>query len=119
MPSVFVTARSAVGSSVSESVASLPGVGSFVPTGGVAVAVLLRVPVAELLIVPLISSVAVSPVLRSTVVEIALPVPEASAQEPVPDATHVQLTPVMSDGTLSATVAAVTSDGPLLVTVTV
>ena len=52
--------------------------------------------------------------------EIALPLPEAAPHEPVPVVMeHVQVTPVIAAGTVSVTVAPVTFEGPLLVTVTV
>ncbi len=57
---------------------------------------------------------------RLTVVAIALPEPDAAPQEPVPDViAHVHVTPVIAAGTVSVTVAAVTLEGPLFVTVTV
>jgi hypothetical protein len=64
--------------------------------------------------------VATAPELRLTVVEIAFPDPEAAPHEPVPDVTeHVHVTAVIAAGTVSVTVAALTFEGPLLVTVTV
>jgi len=58
------------------------------------------------------------------VVEIALPLPDAAPQEPVPVVIEqVQVTPVTETGTVSdteaPTVAPVTFEGPLFVTVTV
>src|SRR5581483_6457274 len=53
LPSVLVICRSAWGVSVSVSVALLfPGLGSITPAGAVTVAVLLRLPVAPALMVP-------------------------------------------------------------------
>ena len=121
LPSVFVTTRSGLGDSVSESVAlSLPGMGSVQPAGTVAVAVLANVPVAPGATVPATVRVATAPVSRAMCVDTALPVPEVEPQAPLPLVMlQLQLTPVIAAGTVSSKVAALTFEGPLLVTVTV
>ena len=48
-----------------------------------------------------------------------MPEPEAAPQAPVPLIAQVQVTPVTAAGTVSLTVAPVTLEGPLFVTVTV
>ena len=120
-PSVFVTARSACGASVSVSVALLlPATGSVQPAGTEALAVFESDPVAAGDSVPATVIVAVAPGARSSPVETALPEPEATAQPPVPAVTeHVHDTPVTAAGTVSARTAPTTPDGPLFVTVTV
>ena len=97
----------------------LPAFGSVVPPGAEAEAVLLSVPEAVPETRPVIVRVAVSPEARLSVEETLLPVPDAAVHDPEPSVTHVQATEVSSAETLSVTVAPVTSDGPLLATVTV
>ena len=113
-PSVLVIDRSAVGMSVSVSVAELlPGVGSVTPAGAATVAVLTRLPVADALIVAVTVNVAEAPTGRSTVA-LMLPLPLAGQVAP-PVAEHVHVVPVRAAGMMSATVAAVTAEGPVLV----
>src|SRR6266542_2018155 len=98
----------------------LAGVGSFVPLGGVTVAVLTNCPVVPLGTVPLRLKVAVPPLTRLTVVAI-LPLPLETPQ--LLGAVAVQVlvkpAPLSAAGSGSLTAAPVTSLGPLLVTTTV
>ena len=114
-PSVLVIPRSACGVRVSVSVAVLlPGVGSVVPPGGVTVAVLASVPVADAATLAVSVNVAVPAGARLTVA-LMLPEPLAGQVEPVPAATHVHVAPLNAAGNVSVTVAPVTNDGPPLV----
>ena len=117
-PSVFVTARSACGVTVSVSVAlSLAGTGSSQPAGTVAVPVLVSEPLAELERVPATLNVATAPGASETVVARAFPLPDPASQEPLPLVIEqLQLTPTRAAGTVSATLAPETADGPLFVT---
>ena len=113
MPSVLVIDRSPVGVKVSVSVAVLlAGVGSVTEAGAAMVAVLATVPVAPAEIVPVSVNVAVPPGIRLTLA-LMLPLPEAGQLEPTL-AVHVHVAPAMLAGTVSATVAAVTDEGPAL-----
>src|SRR6266436_4617242 len=110
-PSVFVIERSACGVRVSVSVAELLlGFGSVVPPGAATVAVLLRLPVAEALIVPVSAYVTLPPTGRCTV-SLMVPVPLA-AQIPPPAPTQVQLTPERASGSVSDTMAPLAARGP-------
>ncbi len=110
-PSVLVIDRSAVGVSVSVSVAELlPGVGSTVPPGRATVAVFDSVPVAPAVMVPVTVNVAV-PLGRRVTEELIEPDPEPGHDEPA-DAEHVHVTPVNAAGIVSVTVAAVIVEGP-------
>jgi hypothetical protein len=83
----------------------------------VAVAVFVRDPVAELASVPATLNVAAAPGASETVVARMLPLPAPAPQEPVPLViAQLQLTPVRAAGTVSATLAAETLEGPLFVT---
>src|SRR5262245_10961429 len=116
---VLLTCTSAEGAMGVVSVAvSSPGVGSVVPTGGVAVAVLARVPMASCATVPVAMKVADAPAGRSTVVAMA-PEPLVSPQTPPSEALHVHVTPVSTAGKVSLTEAPVTVPGPALTTVIV
>ncbi len=113
-PSVLVIDRSAVGVSVSVSVAELfAGVGSVTPAGGATVAVLTSVPVAAAEIDPLTVNVTEAPTGRFTEA-LMLPLPLAGHVPPAAPV-HVQVTPLNAAGIVSATVAAVTADGPAFV----
>src|SRR5436309_1571400 len=79
----------------------LDGSGSVTSDGGVTTAVFTRLPVAEGLTVPCTRKVAVPPASRLTVVEILLPEPLGDPQLEPEDAVHVQVTPVISEGTVS------------------
>ena len=104
---------STVGDSVSVSVAVLfAGVGSVTLPGAVMVAVLTRLPVALAEIVPVTVNVAEPPTGRSTDA-LMLPLPLAGQVAP-PPAVHVHVAPVSAAGMVSATVAAVTAEGPVL-----
>src|SRR6266540_4114392 len=98
----------------------LAGVGSFVPLGGVTVAVLTNCPVVPLGTVPLSVKMALPPLTRLTVVAM-LPLPLAALQTLGAVALHVQVNPApcSAAGSGSETTAPVTSLGPLLVTVIV
>src|SRR6185369_14442417 len=112
-----VIARSALGLSVSLSVAELlPGVGSVTPAGAATVAVLLKVPVAAAEILQLAVYVMLPPLGRFTV-SLMLPLPEA-VHVPPPAPTHVQVQ-VSDAGNVSATVAPVALLGPALLAVMV
>ena len=112
--SVLVIDKSAVGVNESVSVAVLfAGVGSVTPAGGATVAVLARLPVAAAAIRPVTVNVTVAPTGRLTVV-LMLPLPLA-VHVPPPVPVHVQVTPLSDAGMVSATVAAVTAEGPALV----
>src|SRR2546422_701289 len=109
-------ARSAAAVIVSSSVAELFVVGlSVTPAGAVTVAVLIRWPVAEGATVPVTVNVAVPPASRFTVVEM-LPLTGPAVQLEPAEATQVHEAPVNTAGNVSLTEAAVTLDGPLLVT---
>jgi len=113
--SVFVMDRSPVGVSVSVSVAELfAEFGSVTDAGAATVAVFASVPVAVAAIVPVTVNVAVPPGARVTVA-LTLPLPDAAGQVDPADAEQVHVTAVMVAGTVSATVAPVAVDGPLLV----
>jgi len=110
-PSVLVIDRSTVGVNASVSVAELfAAVGSVTVTGAAIVAVLTRLPVAVAAIVPVTVKAAVAPTGRSTDA-LMLPLPLAG-QVPPPAAVQVHVGEVMAAGIVSATVAAVTVDGP-------
>src|SRR6266508_5879059 len=98
----------------------LVSVGSFVPLGGVTVAVLTNCPVVPLGTVPLRLKVAVPPLTRLTVVAM-LPLPLAAphAFGAVAEQVQVKPAPLRAAGNGSLTAAPVTSLGPLLVTTTV
>jgi hypothetical protein len=111
-PSVLVIDRSAVGFSVSVSVAELlPAVGSVTPAGAEIDAVLERLPVAVGDTVAKMVNVALAPTGRSTVVPM-LPLPLPAAHDAPPAGTHVHVTPVRLAGIVSVTGAATTADGP-------
>jgi len=75
---VLVICKSAVGVNASLSVAALlPGVGSVTPAGGVTVAVLTNVPVAQGLTAPVTTYVTVLPTGRFTAASLTLPLPLA------------------------------------------
>lgn len=113
-PSVLLIERSAVGFKVSVSVAELlAGVGSVTPPGAVIDAVLTRLPVVVATTVAEIVNVAVAPTGRSTVV-LMLPLPLLAAHDPPPAGTQVHVAPLSVAGIVSATVAAITADGPEL-----
>ncbi len=112
-PSVLVIARSAVGTSVSVSVAELfPGFGSVTPAGAAIVAVLTSVPVAAAETVPTTVNVAVPPGGRLTLAPM-FPAP-AAGHVPPPAPTHVQVAPIIAAGNVSATVAPTAVLGPAL-----
>jgi hypothetical protein len=112
-PSVFVIARSAVGVSVSESVAELfAGVGSVTPAATAAVAVFANVPVAVDAIVAVRVKVAVPLGNRSTVA-LMLPDPEAGHVDPA-EAAQVQVAPDSVPGSVSVMVVPIAADGPAL-----
>ena len=112
--SVLVMRRSAVGVRVSVSVAVLlAGELSATPLGTLMVAVLASVPVAEAATVAVRVKVAAPETGRFTDVEIE-PEPLGAAQVPPAEAAHVQVAPVRVAGSVSVTVAPVTTDGPLL-----
>src|SRR5437899_1297841 len=115
-------ARSATGAGVSVSVELLLfGLVSVVPLGGVTVAVLTRLPVADDLAVPLTVKITELPTPAAilTVALRLLPEPVApEVTEALPVVLEVQVTSVKAAGMVSATVAPVTLFGPLLVTVT-
>src|SRR5438876_248580 len=110
-PSVLVTARSGRGVRVSVSVAELlAGLGSLIPPGAATEAVLLKLPVAEGLMVPVKAKVTVAPGGRFTV-WLMFPVPLA-AHVPPPAPPQVQLAPVTVPGRVSITLAPVAALGP-------
>src|SRR5437773_177024 len=110
-PSVFVIERSAPGIKVSVSVAELlVGFGSVTPSGAATVAVLTRVPVADVLTVPVRVYVTVPPTGRFTV-SLMLPDPFAM-QLPPPAPTLPPLPPSAAAGTVSVTVAPFAALGP-------
>src|SRR5262245_19662369 len=106
--------RSAWGVRVSVSVAlSLPGLGSVTPAGGLTVAVLVRVPVAEGSIWTMMVKVTVALTGRSTVVARApLPLRGPVTLPPPVAPANVQLPVVAPAGRGSATLAPVTALGP-------
>ena len=87
-------------------------VGSVTPAGGAIVAVLTRLPVALAEIVPVTVNVTEPPTGKLTDA-LMLPLPLAG-HVPPPAPAHVQVTPLSAAGMVSATVAAVTADGPVL-----
>src|SRR5438105_2502575 len=111
--------RSALVATWSVSVAVLLlGLVSITLLGAVAVAVLLMVPVAEALTMPLMAKTTELPAPAAilTVALRLLPEPVAPLlTEALPVVLEVQVTPVKVAGMVSATVAPVTSFGPLLV----
>jgi hypothetical protein len=110
-PSVLVTERSVPSVSVSVSVAELLArFGSVTPLGGNTVAVLLRLPVADELTVPVTVYVTVPPGGRFAV-SLMWPDPLA-VQLPPPAPTQIQVTPVIAAGTVSDTVAPSATLGP-------
>ena len=112
-PSVFVIATSAWGVRVSVSVALLlPGVGSRAPSPTIAVAVLLRVPVAAGEMVHVAEYVAEPPTGRLAV-SLMSPDPVA-AQIPSPAPEQVHVTPVQVAGNVSVTVTLGALEGPAL-----
>src|SRR5262245_1187898 len=118
-PSVFVTARSPRGVSVSVSVAVLlADTGSVTPPGVVTVAVLASVPSAPGATVPVAVKVTVPPASRFTV-RLMLPAPEAAMQLEPAEAAQVQVTPVMAAGNVSATVAPFTAIVALVLVATI
>lgn len=107
----MVMDRSAVGMSVSVSVAELlAAVGSVIPAATVAVAVLAKVPVAVDAIVAVRVIVAVPLGSRSTVVAM-FPDPDAGQDEPA-EAEHVHVAPERVAGSVSAMAVAIAADGP-------
>jgi hypothetical protein len=106
---VFVISRSATGVSVLLS-PLFALLGSDVPTGGVTVAVLTRLPVALAITVPVAVKVIVPP-LATLTVALMSPVPEAGQLEPAL-ALQVHVTPVIVAGKLSITFAPFASLGP-------
>src|SRR5258705_161556 len=117
--SVLLTDTSADAVSVSVSVALLfPGVGSVTPPGSVTVAVLVRFPIADALIVAFTVYVTLLP---DGMLTVSLMLPEPAAVFPVapPAATLVYVTPLSMPGKVSATDAPSASLGPVLVTVIV
>jgi hypothetical protein len=110
-PSVFVIDRSAVGVSVSVSVAELfAGVGSVTPAATAAVALLTSEPVAVDAIVAVRVNVAVPAGNRSTVVAM-FPMPDAGHVEPA-DAAHVHVDPDNEPGKVSVMVVPTAADAP-------
>jgi hypothetical protein len=106
-----VIERSADAVSVSVSVAELlPGTGSVTPPAAATVAVFDSEPVELAEIVPVAVNVTEPPAGRLTV-WLMLPEP-APGQVPPPAPTHVQLTPVIAAGKVSATVDPGASLGP-------
>src|SRR5947208_2368381 len=115
--------RSGTGAGVSVSVELLlPPLGSVVPDGGVTVAVLTRLAVAEARAVPVTVKITELPAPAAMLTVAARLLPEPVAPEvtaALPAVLEVQLTLVSLTGMLSATLAPVTSLGPALVTVMV
>jgi hypothetical protein len=117
-PSVLTIDRSAVGDNASESVAVLfAAVGSVTPAGGAIVAVLTRVPVAAAATVPVTVNVTEAPTGKFT--EAPMLPPPLAGQVPPAVPAHVHVTPFNVAGIVSATVAAVTAEGPALLATTV
>jgi hypothetical protein len=114
-PSDFVIDTSARGASVSVSVAeSSDGSVSFVPTGGVTVAVFANVPVAVDEIAPTTVYATLAP---TGIVTASLMEPEPLEVHEAPDeATHVHVALVSALGIVSVTLAPITFDGPALFT---
>ena len=111
-PSVFVIERSAVGTSVSVSVAVLfPGVGSVTPAGTPIVAVFTRVPVADWETTAARENVAVPPGRRETPAAM-LPEPLAVPQLEPAEAAHVHVADAIAAGRTSETGAFTTALGP-------
>ena len=118
-PLVFVIERSALGVSVSVSVALLLAASaSTTPPGAEIVAVLTSEPVAVASTVAVMVYVADAPTGRLTVVARS-PVPFGSPQTAPDVAAQLQVAPVSAAGSVSATTASVTADGPALATPTV
>jgi hypothetical protein len=114
-PSVLVIAKSAVGVSVSMSVAVLLfGFGSVTPLGAPTVAVFANAPCADAKTVAFTVYVAVPPTSKLAVV-FKLPVPLAAPQLEPTLAAHVHVTFVKNAGNVSATVAPFAILGPLFV----
>jgi hypothetical protein len=117
-PSVLVMTRSAVGVSVSLSVAVLlPATRSVIPAPTDAVAVFASVPVAPAATVPVMTNVAAPPTGRSTEA-LMLPLPDAGHVAP-PLTVHVQVTPETLAGMVSVTFEAGAEEGPALDATTV
>ena len=113
-PSVLVIERSACGVSVSVSVAELlVALGSTAPSGMPTVAVFVRVPVADGLIVAVKLKVIVPPLFRSTLVSM-LPVPAVVLQAEPVVAEQVQVALVRIAGSVSTTGTPKTSLKPSL-----
>ena len=113
-PSVLVIDRSADGVNVSVSVAELSApLGSLLPAGAAIVAMLTNDPVAVGEMGAVTVNVAVPATARSTLA-LMLPLPDAGQLEPA-EAEHVQVAPTIDAGNVSATVAAVITDGPAFV----
>src|SRR5436305_577086 len=105
-----------MGAGVSVSVALLSlGLGSVVPTGTEALAVLTRLPVAFGSMVATTVIVIVPPAARLPVT-LMLPEPLTGLLEPLPVKVAVQVAPVMAAGKMSVKVPPTMSLGPLLVT---
>ena len=119
----LTSATSALALEVSVSVAVLlPGFGSVVPAGGVTVAVFVRSPVSELL--GRAGHREDDGVARSggdvdRRAEAVARAGGAAVTDALPVVVDVHVTPVRPAGIMSATVAPMTSEGPLLVTVMV
>ena len=105
--------RSAVGVSVSVSVAALlPETGSVTPAPTETVAVLANVPVAPATTVPVTVNVVVPPTGRSIEV-LMLPLPDAAHVAP-PAAAQVHVAPVSAAGNVSVMFEAGADEGPAL-----
>jgi len=112
IPSVLVIDTLALGFRVSVSVAELLApFESLLPAGAVIVAVLASDVVAVEAIVAVSVNVAV-PDTASVTAPLMLPVPDAAGQVEPLVAVHVHVAPVSAPGSVSATVAAVITDGP-------
>ena len=118
-PSVLVIETSAVGVSVSMSVAELlADVGSVTPAGADTVAVLVSEPVAVEETATTTEYVAVAPLAMVAVVEIGIE-PEAAPQLAPAVATHVHVPDAAPAGRASTIGALVAVDGPAFDTTTV
>ena len=112
-PSVLVIDRSAVGVSVSVSVAELlAGAESAVPPAGATVAVLTTVPVADADTVPLTVNVTDAPTGRPTEA-LMLPLP-LDGHVPPAEPVQVHVAPVTAAGNVSVSVEPGAADGPEL-----
>ena len=117
-PSVLVIDRSTCGVNGSLSVAELlPATGSVTPAGTATVAVLLMLPVAPAVTVPLTVYVTVAPTGRLTV-SLIEPLPEPAQLPPGRLRHKSRSVPVSDAGRGSVTVAPTTADGPALEAVT-